>query len=45
MSDDIEPRIGRPAPEFALETADGTPVSLAAQRGHPVVVFFMREFT
>jgi hypothetical protein len=45
LSDDIEALIGRPAPEFTLETVDGTPIPLAGERGHPVVLFFVREFT
>jgi peroxiredoxin len=45
MNEDKEITIGRPAPEFALETADDGVVSLAGLRGRLVVLFFVREFT
>ncbi len=32
--------VGRPAPEFDLETDEGTRVSLASLRGRKVVLFF-----
>ncbi|MBX5467325.1 MAG: TlpA family protein disulfide reductase [Firmicutes bacterium] len=32
--------VGQPAPAFALETAEGTTVSLAALRGRPVILNF-----
>lgn len=31
---------GQPAPDFTLETADGTPLRLSSLRGRPVVVYF-----
>jgi len=31
---------GQPAPDFTLETADGTPLKLSSLRGQPVVVYF-----
>lgn len=33
--------IGQSAPEFSLPATDGAAVSLAAQRGHPVVMVFI----
>lgn len=35
------PRVGNPIPDFALESTDGEKISLAAQRGKPVVVVFV----
>ena len=32
--------VGQPAPEFDLETDEGTRVSLASLRGRKVVLFF-----
>lgn len=32
--------VGKPAPDFTLQTASGQPVHLAALRGHPIVVNF-----
>jgi len=34
----LEP--GQPAPDFSLPAADGSTVSLADHRGHPVIVYF-----
>ena len=39
-SDGATPRAGRPAPDFELETLDGTKVSLSSQRGKVVYVNF-----
>ncbi len=38
------PRIGGPAPDFALESTEGQEVSLAAQRGKPTVVVFVASW-
>jgi peroxiredoxin len=43
--DDTMAGIGRPAPEFSLDSADGATVSLASLRGRHAVLFFVREFT
>ncbi len=32
------------APDFSIKTADGATFSLAAQRGHPVVLYFMASW-
>jgi peroxiredoxin len=34
------PRVGEPAPEIRLQGIGGKEWSLAAQRGHPVVLLF-----
>lgn len=34
----VAPRIGEPAPDFALDTLDGSTVALADLRGRPVIV-------
>ncbi len=34
----------KPAPDFTLQSATGQPFSLAAQRGHKVVISFYRGF-
>lgn len=34
------PLLGRPAPQVALQTDDGLPISLASLRGRPVIVNF-----
>lgn len=34
----------KPAPDFTLQSASGQPFSLAAQRGHKVVISFYRGF-
>src|SRR2546430_2264029 len=34
------PHVGTPAPEFSLNTLSGEKISLAAFRGHPVIVNF-----
>ncbi|EYB69845.1 redoxin [Deinococcus phoenicis] len=34
------PLVGKPAPQFTLTSLDGTPVSLAALKGRPVVLNF-----
>ena len=34
----IEP--GKPAPDFTLDTDEGTPASLASFRGRPVVLYW-----
>ncbi|NJP41906.1 thioredoxin-dependent thiol peroxidase [Actinacidiphila epipremni] len=38
MADRLTP--GDPAPDFTLQDADGTPVSLADRRGRKVIVYF-----
>ena len=38
MADWIEP--GKKAPDFTLETHDGTPLKLSSLRGRPVVLYF-----
>ena len=40
------PKVGQPAPEFALLSQEGTPVSLKEQRGKWVVLYFYpKDFT
>ena len=34
----------KPAPDFTLQSASGQPFSLAAQRGHKVVISFYKGF-
>jgi len=34
-------RVSQPAPEFTLPSTDGTVVSLASMRGHPVILAFV----
>jgi thiol-disulfide isomerase/thioredoxin len=34
----VAPRIGEPAPDFALETLDGSTLALADLRGRPVII-------
>lgn len=36
--------VPKSAPDFTLESASGQPFSLAAQRGHKVVISFYRGF-
>ena len=36
-------RVGAPAPELALRTLEGAPLSLAEFRGHPLLVTFERS--
>jgi peroxiredoxin len=36
--------LGQPAPDFTLTAIDGSEVSLAALRGKPVVLVFLRGF-
>ena len=39
-------RAGPPAPDFELESQDGTRVRLSSYRGtHSVALFFMRAYT
>jgi peroxiredoxin len=38
------PRVGNPIPDFTLESTDGETISLAAQRGKPVVVVFVASW-
>lgn len=38
------PRVGNPIPDFTLESSDGEKISLAAQRGKPVVVVFVASW-
>ena len=38
------PRVGNPIPDFALESTDGEKISLAAQRGKPVVIVFVASW-
>ena len=34
---------GKRAPDFTLPAVDGTPVTLSALRGHPVLLVFLRH--
>ena len=47
MFDDVtEVNVGSLAPDFRLESNEGTMVRLSAYRGHEhVILYFMREFT
>jgi len=47
MFDDVtEVNVGSLAPDFRLESNEGTMVRLSAYRGHAhVILYFMREFT
>ena len=36
-------RVGEPAPDLALRTLEGAPLSLAQFRGHPLLVTFERS--
>ncbi len=36
-------RVGDPAPNFTLPTLDGERFTLSDQRGHPVVLIFLRH--
>lgn len=36
-------RVGDPAPDFTLPTLDGGTFTLSAQRGHPIVLIFLRH--
>ena len=37
---DVDPLVGKPAPDFTATAQDGTSVHLAALKGKPVVVYF-----
>ena len=46
MDEAIELKIGAMAPDFSLDAADGSSVTLSGFRGdRNVVLYFMREFT
>ncbi len=38
------PRIGGPAPDFALQSTNGQTISLVAQRGKPAVIVFVASW-
>jgi hypothetical protein len=39
----VDVRVGAPAPDLALRTLEGEPLSLAEFRGHPLLVTFERS--
>jgi peroxiredoxin len=43
-TDASKARVGTPAPDFTLESADGTALSLSDLRGHPVVIAFFASW-
>jgi peroxiredoxin len=46
LSEQSGPGIGDAAPDFTLDADDGTQVRLSDYHGrHPVLLYFMREFT
>jgi cytochrome c biogenesis protein CcmG, thiol:disulfide interchange protein DsbE len=40
MGTGVTPRIGEPAPDFAIDSLGGAPIGLSALRGRPVIVNF-----
>lgn len=37
---DVDPLVGKPAPDFTATAQDGSAVHLAALRGKPVILYF-----